>query len=519
MSPPIRDKIIRNTFYSIIGRFWTIVVGLVLIPYIVNMVGVERFGVWALLSILVGYFALMDFGVGVSFTRFIAEAYAKNDPEEINRIVNSGLTFYLIVSIPIVAIAYLIQGPIFNILNIDIQSFPDALIAYYGVLFIFLLSTALGGFNSVLLGIQRIDITNKIAVAVTIPNVIATVVFLKSGYKLDGLMWASMCSSLFGFVFSIYYAKKKFPQLRFNPLLYSWTTLQKLLTFGLKMQFAKFADIVTFQTDKAFVSYFSGLQAVTYYHLGAQINWRIRDIPMLLLSSLLPAASELHTLKDERKLLDVYERGTKYLAVIATPLIFFLIATAHIVMKVWMGSGFTTSAIVSQILAVGYLFNILAGVGIVIAAGMNRPNYQWYAAMMTTVTNILLVILLGFYWGLYGIAIAISISMLIGPIYFFIAFHQHIHLPLLNFLKRNIIIPLIIAFALMSVLWIINLNFFSSLSGRVINLLLLISEFIFYFSIYSLFLVRSRVFDKIDLELFTNNYLYSKFRNIFRFRK
>ncbi len=51
MSAAIRDKIIRNTLYSIVGRIWTILIGLVLIPYIINMIGVDRFGVWSLLSI------------------------------------------------------------------------------------------------------------------------------------------------------------------------------------------------------------------------------------------------------------------------------------------------------------------------------------------------------------------------------------------------------------------------------------------------------------------------------------
>lgn len=68
--------------------------------------------------------------------------------------------------------------------------------------------------------------------------------------------------------------------------MFSWQTISKLLPFGLKLQFAKIADIITFQTDRAFVSYFTGVNSVTYYHLGSQLNWRIRDVPLLLLTSL-----------------------------------------------------------------------------------------------------------------------------------------------------------------------------------------------------------------------------------------
>lgn len=515
MDQPFRNKIIRNTLYSFLGRFWTIIVGLILVPYIVNMIGIERFGIWALLSILVGYFALMDFGIGVSFTRFIAEAYTNNRPDEINRIVNSGLTFYFIISIPVVYFAFLVQEPIFILLKIDPQLFPDAIPAYYGVIFIFLLSTILGGFNSILHGIQRIDITNKIAIVVTIPNVIAMILFLSYGYKLDGLVLATLFSSIFGFILSILYAKNKFPLLRFNPLLFSWRTLKKLLEFGLKMQFAKFADIITFQTDKAFVSYFSGLQAVTYYHLGAQINWRLRDIPMLLLSALLPATSELHTLKDQQKLINVYERGTKYLAVIAIPLLFFLIATAHIIMKVWMGPGYSASAVISQILAVGYFFNILVGVGVIVAAGMNKPNYQFNAAVLTTVVNIFLVIIFGYWFGLYGIAIAISLSIIIGPIYFFIVFNRFLNLSIFIFLRKTILTAFIVAFPLMVVQSIINTYLITPPDGRVINFILLLLEFIIFFSIYFFILIRLKYFDSIDIDLFINNYLFAKFKRMF----
>ncbi|MCK4385432.1 MAG: hypothetical protein KAW52_04130, partial [candidate division Zixibacteria bacterium] len=58
--PRVSEKIIKNTLYNTIGKFWGILVVLFLTPYIVNRLGMERYGIWALLTSLVGYIGFLD---------------------------------------------------------------------------------------------------------------------------------------------------------------------------------------------------------------------------------------------------------------------------------------------------------------------------------------------------------------------------------------------------------------------------------------------------------------------------
>jgi O-antigen/teichoic acid export membrane protein len=314
---------------------------------------------------------------------------------------------------------------------------------------------------------------------------------------------------------SIYYSKKYLPSLRFNPKMFSRQTISKLLPFGLKLQFAKIADIITFQTDKAFVSYFTGVSSVTYYHLGSQLNWRIRDVPLLLLTSLLPATAELHTLNEKEKLNNLYLRGTKYLAVIAIPLMLFLGTTSHLIMVAWMGYGYELSAYISQILIFGYLINILVGVGVIVAAGMNKPEFQWHSAVLTSIVNIALVTFCGHFWGIIGIASAISFSLLVGPIYFIVTFHRYIKQPIKQFIKMTMAGPFKIAVCGASLLWIINTFILSTAGGRLRCGLILIIEAMIFFFIYIFLIWKSQHFDDIDKEFFMNNYLLSKLQRLF----
>jgi O-antigen/teichoic acid export membrane protein len=483
------------------------------------MIGLERFGIWALFSILTGYFALLDFGIGLSYTRFIAESYTQGNNEEINRIVNSGFVFYSLVSIVILIIAVTMRRWIFSFLNIDERLFPDLMPAYYGTLVIFLFSASLSGFTSVLQGLQKLDIVNKIAVVVTLMNAVATIIFLRSGFRLDGLMWSSAITTTIGLSVSLLFVKRYFPPVRFKPTLFSLVTIKKLLSFGMKLQFSKFFGLITFQADKAIVSFFTGPESVGYYQIGSQIVLRTRDIPVLLLASIIPAASELHARDEQRKLIDVYERGTKYLAAIGIPAMILLAVTTQFLIKGWMGAGYRISGIISQILVAGYLVNALTGVGAATAAGMNRPNFEWHAAIVSIVSNLTLVFLLGKFFGVYGIAVAGTISLVIGAIYFLVHFHKFINIPVMRFLKTTMAYPFIISLYIAIIFWVLNTLVVKRFNyvGRLPNLAVVGVEAVLFLSIYGYAIYRSSFFDEVDKELFLNNYLLSKVRRLFRF--
>ena len=68
----LSQKIIRNTIFNIIGRGWGILIALFLTPYIISHIGVERYGMWAIIGAVTGYFGLFDFGIGTSFVKYIS---------------------------------------------------------------------------------------------------------------------------------------------------------------------------------------------------------------------------------------------------------------------------------------------------------------------------------------------------------------------------------------------------------------------------------------------------------------
>ena len=89
----IKKKIVRNTAANAFMNLWRYAVNFFLLPFIILHVGVEDYGLYLLVGAFVGYFGLLDLGVGTSLVKYIAEYNAKGDKERINKMVNSTFAF------------------------------------------------------------------------------------------------------------------------------------------------------------------------------------------------------------------------------------------------------------------------------------------------------------------------------------------------------------------------------------------------------------------------------------------
>src|SRR3954469_23282288 len=84
--------IVRSTIWNFVGLGLPIAAAIVSIPPVIRGLGVERFGVLALGWMLMGFFALLDLGLGQATTKYIAEYVARNDHSKVPNLISNSLT-------------------------------------------------------------------------------------------------------------------------------------------------------------------------------------------------------------------------------------------------------------------------------------------------------------------------------------------------------------------------------------------------------------------------------------------
>ncbi|PKP57960.1 MAG: hypothetical protein CVT89_03630 [Candidatus Altiarchaeales archaeon HGW-Altiarchaeales-2] len=75
-------KLIRNTAWVYAGFIFNTLIGIALFPFIINHLGKDAYGVFAIVGVVIGYASLLDFGIGTTLVKFIAEYNVKKDYEK-----------------------------------------------------------------------------------------------------------------------------------------------------------------------------------------------------------------------------------------------------------------------------------------------------------------------------------------------------------------------------------------------------------------------------------------------------
>ena len=510
--PRISEKIIKNTLYNTIGKFWGILVVLFLTPYIVNHLGVERYGIWALLTSLVGYIGFLDLGVGGSYARHMAEYYTQKDYAKINQVINTGFLFCLGLAFILIPLALFFTKPLLIFLKLDPSTYPEISFVFFWGVVIFSLSNATFVFGSVQTGLQRMELTNIVSVILTIPYALGVITCLELGYGLKGLMILVGIMWILQTLANFYIAQKILPQFSFNPFLFKRKTFGELLRFGIKLQISRLSHLVSFQVDKLLITYFLSVGMVTFYDLGAKVTDTIRKLPLLLVSALVPASAEIFAKGDKEGLSRLYFRGSKYLFAVSAPLFLFILICSDLIVNVWVGPKYQLASMVIKILSLGYFFNLITGMASSIALGIGKPELEMKYGILMSILNFSLSLILIIKFGFYGVLVGTTFSLTLGSLYFFHLFHGYTKEPLKNiwsWIKK----PLGGAFLISAIFYIFNqlIDAITLTNHRFTGLLFIGLEFVVFLIFYFLFLIKLNFWDEYDKNLLREKFPASRY--------
>lgn len=503
-SSPLQRKIIRNTLFNFVGRFWAMLVGLLLTPYIVSMLGVERYGLWSLIFVITRYLGLLDLGTGTAFVKYVAEYYTRRDYDAINEIVNTGFAFYLALAFILIALAVLFDDFILRVFGIPPEIFDEAKVVFLGGVVILSFSNVFGIFQGVMKGLQRMDVMNAIALAMSLPDVTGTIAFLQLGYGLRGLIIKEAIIFVLAASLFVFYAFRLLPSLKVGFRFCRRQSLRELLGYGVKVQVSQLADLVNSQIDKVLLGYFVGLSSVAFYEVGSKVVLTSKRLPRILISAIMPAASEIDVSGNTDLLQQLFTRTSKYLAFAASPLFLFVVSTAPLIMALWMGPGYHRSAIVIQLLAMGHLVHLFTGPGTMIVKGIGEPGYETRYTLVLLLLNTVLGVILVIWLGFWGVLIATPFSLFVSSVYFMRVFHELLGIPLARFVRIVYFKPLVTCALMGLAIYCFNyevqgLPFFQQ-SGLT-RLILFGLEGVVFIGSYLVLMLRTGYLDAYDRQL------------------
>ena len=440
----LTDKVIKNTFYYFISQIVSLLIPMILTPYIISKIGLPAFGIYTIILGFISSFGLFDLSISTSFIKFLSEYYNKNDNENLNRVLNTGFFFYLVFSSVVAAAGFLLSETLLSLINIPQDIMDISLTAFRISLLTFFISNAGMIFSSLLISIQKMYLISLLNLVLGVLNLALTIFFLSSGYGLVGLLICQLIITSITALFAFAASFRSVKSLRLSLNSVNRSTFKKLGVFGAQMQVSKLATVLSEKYDELLLGAFSVLSNVGYFNIGNKIVRFGKVFPSQFIVQVAPTAAELHAKGENEKLQRLFGDVTRYLTVLTAPLFAFIFAFAGLIIETWMGKGYEMSAVVIRVLIIGQFVNLaFSAPGNSIIPNIGIPKYQMYEGLIHLSFNIVLTFILVKLFDIYGAAFGNTTATVIGSIFVFIISANFFGFRKTGFALKNIGIPFI----------------------------------------------------------------------------
>src|SRR5690625_3421495 len=103
-----RSELKYGVYLSYISLFVTNISNLIITPFIIRNLGDSQYGLYMLIGALIGYVAVLDFGLNNTIVRFVAKYRAEQNKEEEENSLFSTFIIYGVISFVLMIVGILI---------------------------------------------------------------------------------------------------------------------------------------------------------------------------------------------------------------------------------------------------------------------------------------------------------------------------------------------------------------------------------------------------------------------------
>jgi O-antigen/teichoic acid export membrane protein len=484
-------KIIRNVIYGGL-RFLVAPIPFVMTPFILHKIGVAGYGTWAVFLAINGLTSLADLGLVGTLSKFVAEYHARRDFPALTRLMNSGLSLFLMLDL-VIGGALWFASPFLARILFHGSTVPSAeliaLLRYFQIVIAANILTML--FASVTTGLQRLDLTHMISAGNVLVSALFGGLLLLRGWGLRGLVFGYIGSAILTIATYLFLVRKLLPQVALNPMRFDTAEARKMFGYSLRLYVTQAAVAVHNQVEKLFLAILVGVAAVGWYDIASDIAVKIRGAIGLILSPVLPAASELNELRDEARMRELYYRTHKYLALCGVPVVCYVVAISNRFVQLWLGRSLSMIAVPLSVLLIVNFFNLATGPGFLIFAGSGNLKPGMQSAVLGITLNLVLSFGLIYKFGFAGAVVGTSASLTLASAYFMAMFHRRTGYAVSRVLRESYLKPTLSSVLLLLIILIVHPA--SSLSWSE-----LMGMAVVFGALYSGVILQSRFFDAYD---------------------
>ncbi len=386
----------RNIFAGSFGAAGSIVVSIIAYPLYLRFVGVELYGLWALLTVIIYFCSIGNFGIDEALIKYVAEEYERKNIENSMCYISTGINFLIVSGIIIYVFLNLLKNSLETLMNLKgmYASMFHQIFPYIILLSVFIIITNL--INSILKAFGRFDQASYILLAGRIAALGFSFLFFLTGYTIWGLFWGQFLSFALILIVStvLIYRRVGF---YYSPLKNRKHYLVNLLKFGGTLTVSKILSILLEPFIKVVIARYIGLAQVTYFEIANKIVYQIRSLFERGISAIMPEVSRLTSVLNDvqKRIFEVMRRVNRTNSFVGLSVFVLLMIAGRPLLQLWLRNEFNNTIVIAfNIIVIGYLVNLLSIPSYYYFMGIGKVKYCFLNHLIQAVLNCILIVAL-----------------------------------------------------------------------------------------------------------------------------
>lgn len=325
-----KDSLVHNSAAGLIATAIYLASRLLLTPYILTYLSLEEFGLWSICFVILSYAALGAFGVNTAYIRYCAQYLHAEQYTKINSLFSTGIICMTGLCSTFILGLYLLLPILHQLFNVEQALRPIASFMFIGTALIFCLDLTVGCFRSLLEGMQRLVIVNKVTTLASFFEIAAILILLYLGVGLRGMLYAYVIRTLCTVLFCMVTTFRLLPSLRLSPALFSREHFRQLFVYGGKVQVLGGIAMFLSSLDRIIISSMIGLSAAGLFEIGRKFPFTAKSVSGAAFGAFLPRAAQMGGRWEREEIIAPGQRFRNYLEIIffalflaASPLLFW----------------------------------------------------------------------------------------------------------------------------------------------------------------------------------------------------
>jgi O-antigen/teichoic acid export membrane protein len=349
----------RSAALNLGGQLAPIAAALFALPILIERLDPARFGFLSLAWVVVGYFSLLDLGLGRALTRLIAERTGKVSESELPKLAQTALFFLLFVGFACGICLFMLAPWICTrVLKFQLELQIEATMGLQALVLCLPFVTLTAAYRGVLEARQRFGWVNALRIPLGALLFLVPVAVTYFSTDLLYLCAALGALRLLGALAHWGVCARLYPAL--SQLGYpSLIALKEMLSFSLWLTISNVVGPLMGYLDRFFIGSLISVAAVAFYTAPYEVVTRLLLVPAAVTSVLFPVFASSH-LDDPTLTRRLYRKSLLVLFASMLPLAFLTAWQADTWLNYWLGQDYELAGLqVAQVLCIGVFFNSL----------------------------------------------------------------------------------------------------------------------------------------------------------------